>query len=74
MILVAIAYYFMAPNETMESPVIAHQIQPGMSKATLYLSDGQEIDLLQLGDSTLRDGLAEQEILLRGTSQYFELL
>ena len=68
LILVAIAYYFMAPNETMESPVIAHQIQPGMSKATLYLSDGQEIDLLQLGDSTLRDGLAEQEILLRGTS------
>lgn len=37
LILVAIAYYFMAPNETMESPVIAHQIQPGMSKATLYL-------------------------------------
>lgn len=74
LILVAIAYYFMTHNETMESPIIAHQIQPGMSKATLYLSDGQEIDLLQLGDSTFTRWISRTGNFVAGNEQYLELL
>lgn len=66
----ALGYYLFdqTPEET-HTPVLAgHGILPGEAKAILYLSDGREINLKEVGDSTIRDGYSDQEILFRDRS------
>ena len=74
-----VAYYvFDRTTENTNIPVIAkYDIQPGEAKAILYLSDGREINLKDVSDSTIRDGYFDQEILFRdksNTLNYYDSL
>lgn len=74
-----VAYYlFDLTAEGSHAPVIAkYDIQPGEAKAVLYLSDGREINLKDVSDSTIRDGYSDQEILFRdksNTLNYYDSL
>lgn len=74
-----LAYYLFdrSAEDTNALVVARHNIQPGEAKAILYLSDGREIDLKEVSDSTIRDGYYNQEILFRdksNTLNYYDSL
>lgn len=73
-----VVYYLTLFEKETEVPVLAtYEIQPGTAKATLYLSDGREVDLRDVGDSTIQDGSSDQEILFKGgnnTLSYYNSL
>ena len=73
----AVGYYLFdrTSGEARTPVLVGHGILPGEAKAILYLSDGREINLKEVGDSTIRDGYSGQEILFRdrgNTLSYYD--